>query len=93
LLDLYNFSNTYSNIYHKKVKDFNYISGPSSITDLKQACFAGIAAPIFQEEGDGLLPLVTRCENSFFEENFLPKGCFQNKRGRKKDYNLLNRKA
>jgi hypothetical protein len=57
---------------------------PSSITDSKQACFAGMAAPIFQEEGDGLLPLVTRCENSLFEENFLPKGCFQNKRGRKK---------
>ena len=35
---------------------------PSSITDSKQACFAGIAAPTFQEEGDGLLPLVTRCE-------------------------------
>jgi hypothetical protein len=57
---------------------------PSSITDSKQACFAGIAAPISQEEGDGLLPLVTKCENSLFEENFLPKGCFQNKRGRKK---------
>jgi hypothetical protein len=52
---------------------------PSSITDSKQACFAGIAAPIFQEEADGLLPLVTRCENSLFEEKFLPNGCFQNK--------------
>jgi len=58
---------------------------PSSITDSKQACYAGIAAPIFQEEGDGLLPLVTRRENSLFEENFLLKGCFQNKRGRKKE--------
>jgi hypothetical protein len=58
---------------------------PSSIADSKHACFAGIAAPIFQEEGDGLPPLVTRCENSLFEENFLPKGCFQNKRGRKKE--------
>jgi hypothetical protein len=75
LLDLYNFSKP----YHKKVKDFN------SITYSKQACFAVIATPIFQEEGDGLLPLVTRCENSLFEENFLPKGCLQNKRGRKKE--------
>jgi hypothetical protein len=58
---------------------------PSSITDSKQACFAAIAAPIFKGEGDGLNPLVTRCENSLFEENFLPKGCFQNKRGRKKE--------
>jgi hypothetical protein len=58
---------------------------PSSITDSKQACFAGIAAFIFQEEGDSLLPLVTRCENSLFGENFLPKGCFQNERGRKKE--------
>ena len=49
------------------------------MTDSNQACFAGIAAPIFQEEGDGLLPLVTRCEN------ILPKGCFQNKGGRKKE--------
>jgi hypothetical protein len=62
---------------------------PSSITDSKQACFSGIAAPIFQEEGDGLLPLVTRCENSLFEENFLPKGCFQNKeRGENTLYRL-----
>jgi hypothetical protein len=58
---------------------------PSSIIDSKQACFAGIEAPILQEEGDGLLPPVTRCENSLFEENFLPKGCFQNKRRRKKE--------
>jgi hypothetical protein len=41
---------------------------PSSITDSKQACFVGIAAPIFQEEGDGLLPLVTQCENYLFED-------------------------
>jgi hypothetical protein len=52
---------------------------PSLITDPNQACFAKIAAPIFQEEGDGLLPLVTRCKN------ILPKGCFQNKGGRKKE--------
>jgi hypothetical protein len=58
---------------------------PSSITDSKQACFAGIAAPIFQEEADGLLPLVTRCENSLFEEKFFPKGCLQNKGGSKKE--------
>jgi len=58
---------------------------PSSITDSKQTCFSGIAAPIFQEEDDGLLPLITRCENSLFEENFLPKGCFQNKKGREKE--------
>jgi hypothetical protein len=55
------------------------------MTDSKQACFVSRAAPIFQDEGDGLLPLATRCENSLFEENFLPKGCFQNKRGRKKE--------
>jgi len=55
------------------------------MTDSKQACFAAIAAPIFQEEGNGLLRPVTRCENSLFEENVLPKGCFKNKRGRKKE--------
>jgi len=43
------------------------------MTDSKQACFVRIAAPIFQEEGNGFLPLVTQCENSLFEENFLQK--------------------
>jgi len=46
---------------------------PSSVTDSRQACFAGIAAPVFQEEGDGLLPLVTRCENSLLKKIFYPK--------------------
>jgi len=44
------------------------------MTDSRQACFAGSAAPVFQEESDGLLPLVTRCENFLFKQIFLPKG-------------------
>ena len=48
LFDLYNFSN----IYHKKVKDFNYNYGTFFNTDSKQAYLAAIAAPTFQEGGD-----------------------------------------
>jgi len=74
LLDLYNFSN----ITIKRLRISTIFVEPSSNTDSKQACFAGITAPVFQEEGDGLLPLATRCENSLFEDNVLTKGCFQN---------------
>jgi hypothetical protein len=83
LLDLYNFLKP----YHKRVRISTIFVEPFSITDSKQAC------PVFQEEGDGLLPLVTRCENSLFEETFLPKGCFQNKRGRKKERVLYQAKC
>ncbi len=43
------------------------------MTDSKQACFSGIAAPLFQEEGDALLPLVIGveipCQEKIFYKN------------------------
>jgi len=60
--------------YHIKVKEFNTICGAFFNHRFK--------ASIFSRNSGSCLS--TGCENSLFEENFLPKGCFQNKRGRKK---------